>query len=228
MKKNLLRLFACAFLIITLTGCSDKEESNSAKPNSTGNNNKTNEVSNSDLEKNITTSAEVSKRDRLIVFVKNDNKVAVDMNVEVEFYDKDNNIVGSDTKTLTAVGKNAEVAIEMWDTPESFDNYKIYVDVENTREKCYFDDLEVKHNDTGEQVAVQIKNNSEDTIEYVSATIVYYQNNKVVGYDDDMESDVKAGRSANFNFDYPYDNNYDDVKYDSYKVFIAEAYSYNW
>lgn len=235
MKKKLISLFVVGILLIGMTGCSGKNESSSGTNTSTGTNNNSSvnggsqqNIAGSELEKNITSSGAVTDLGKLIVFVKNDNKVAVDMEIEVEFYDANGTIVGSDKDDLQAVGANAEIAIDMWSTPTSFDNYKIYVDVEQTDEMSYFKDLELTHNNNGKEIAVQIKNNSNDTIEYITASVVFYQGDKVVGYDDSIQSDIKSGRSANLNFDFPYNKNYKDVKFDTYKVFITEAYSYNW
>lgn len=234
MKKNLLSLLILVVLVVGLTGCSDKQENSSGTNTATGTNNNSSvnnnqqNVSGSELEKNITSSGAVTDLGKLVVFVKNNNKVAVDMEIEVEFYDVNGTIVGSDSDDLQAVGANAEIAIDMWSTPSSFDNYKIYVDVEQADEISYFDNVELVHNNNGKEIAVQIKNNSNDTIEYITASVVYYQGDKVVGYDDSIESDIKSGRSANFTLDFPYNKNYKDVKFDNYKVFITEAYSYNW
>lgn len=237
MKKKLLSLLVLTFVFIAVTGCGN----NSAKPNSTGSNtssgtntnnnssnSKTPQKSGADLEKNIKSSGAVTDLGKLVVFVTNGNDVPVDMEIEVEFYDANGTIVGSDSEDLQAVGAKADIAIDMWSTPDSFDNYKIYVDVKQTTNYSYFDKLELTHNNNGKEIAVQVKNNSNDTIEYITVSVVYYQGDKVVGYDDDIQSDIKAGRSGNFTLDFPYNKRYDDVHFDNYKVFITEAYSYNW
>ena len=141
MRKKILSLIILAFVFVALTGCGN----NSATPNFTGSNtsvgtNANNNSSNSntqqksetDLEKNIKSSGAVTDLGKLVVFVTNGNDVAVDMEIEVEFYDANGIIVGSDSEDLQAVGAKADIAIEMWSTPESFDNYKIYVDVKQT------------------------------------------------------------------------------------------------
>lgn len=230
MKRNLASLFILIFIVIFLTGCGTVK----VQPNSTGTNpkstgkNKALPVTPAELEKNITSKGEITELGKLVVIVNNNNSVAVDMEIEVEFYDANNTIVGSDSEDLMAVGANKEIAIDFWSTPDSFDNYKIFVDVEKSDEKDYSDKLSVSHNNTGEQIAVQATNNSEDTIEYITVGVVFYKEGNVIGYDDSIESDIKPGRSANFNIDYPYDKRYKNIPFDDYKVFINEAYSYNW
>lgn len=182
----------------------------------------------SELSKNISSQGAVSTRGKLIVIAKNNNKVPIDMEIEVEFYDENGVIVGSSEESLKAVGPKSEIAIEMWSTPEVFNNYKIYIDVEQSTSTCYLDKVELTHNNTGENIAVQVKNNSEETIEYITVRVVYYQGEQIVGIDDGIESEIKPERSANFTLDFPYNKNYDNIRFDSYKVFITEAYSYNW
>lgn len=219
-------------LICFVTGCSN----NDASPNSFGtnsNNNSENSGSNgnytsSQLEEGITSSSAITQLGKLVVFVKNSNKVAVDMEIEVEFYDANGTIVGSDTNILVAVGSNAEIAVEMWSTPEQFDNYKIYVDVEQSDEISYYNELETTYSNNGEEIAVQVKNKSENVIDYITVSVVYYQNGEVVGIEEGIKSDIKTGRSANFTLSFPYDKRYDNVSFDEYKVFVNEAYSYEW
>ncbi len=227
------KLFVLSILFVgLLTGCSNDAEPNSIGTNSNSNGSSSGSqngnYSSSELEKNITSSGAVTELGKLVVFVKNNNKLTVDMEIEVEFYDANGTIVGSDSEDLQAVGVNGEIAVEMWSTPASFDNYKIYVDVEQTDEISYYDQVEVTHNNNGKEIAVQVKNNSQDVIEFITVSVVYYQGDKVVGIDDSIESDIKSGRSANFNLAFPYNKKYKDVKFDNYKVFVNEAYSYNW
>ena len=230
MKKIVFNLIVCFFIILTVVGCSNDNKNNEGNNTSTGTNENSSEPTYSpdELSKNITNEVATAKNGSLLVIAKNNNKVAVDMEIEVEFYDENNMIIGSDSNIISAVGANAEIAIEMWDTPDSFNDYKLYIDVEQTSNTAYFDKIELTHNNNNEEIIVQVKNNSEDTIEYMSVSVVYYQGEQVVGIEEDSEFDIKSGRSANFTISYPYDKNYDDVNFDNYKVFVNEAYSYNW
>ena len=232
MKKLYLLLLVAILTFSITTGCSNNGENNEGTNTSTGTNDQaenTNPQNPSvDLAQNVSSSGTMTQEGKLVVLVKNNNNVAVDLDIEVEFYDADGLIAGSDSDSLMAVGANAEVAVEMYSTPESFDNYKIYVDVATTEQISYFDKVELVHNNNGEEIVVQVKNNSQDEIDYIEVGIVYYQGDKVVGYDYDNEIDIKPERSANFNLYYPHDDDYDDVNFDTYKVFINEAYSYNW
>jgi len=233
MKKMFFRFVVCFFVVLTITGCSDDKQKDSSSSNTSTGTNTNNDSSKpiytpSELSKNMTSSGAVTEYGNLVVIAKNNNNVPVNVEIEVEFYDANGVILESDSNELQAVGSAAEIATEMWDTPEVFDNYKIYVDAEQTTNDSYFEQVELSHNNTGEEIAVQVKNNSQEMIDYITVSILYYQGDKIVGIDEENESDVKSGRAANFTFEYPYDKNYDDVTFDNYKVFITEAYSYNW
>ena len=212
MKKKISILVFAIILLIGMTGCTKN-----AKPSSTGTNdgasstgkNTNNEknkneksYSPSELEKNVTSSGSVDESGRLVVIVKNNNKVDVDLNVEAEFYDANGGIAGSDSDDLYAVGAGSEAALSMISTPENFDNYN------------------------GEDIVAQVKNNSNDTIESIDVSVVFYKGDKIIGYSDGTEIDTKSGRSANFTLSYPYDKEYNDIKFDNYKVYLNGAYSY--
>lgn len=225
MKKILASITILIFALF-LSGCGE----NIATPNSTGTNTQGGTPvapTPDELAKNITSTAGLTELKKLVVIAKNNNNVTVDMKIEVEFYNADGSIAGSDSEDLTAVGPNAEVAVDMYSTPKSFDNYKIYIDAEETDEISYYDKIELVHNKSGKNVAVQVKNNSEDTIEYIKVSVVFYKDDKIVGFEDNIQSDIKPGRSANFTMDCPYNLSYRDINYTSYKVFVNGAYTFN-
>ena len=179
-------------------------------------------------EENSDATGVIAANGNLVVFTKNNKKVPVDMDFEVEFYDENGMIVGSSMDYLTAVGAGREVVVEMTNTPKNFATYKIYIDESESEEIEYFDKIKVVHNDNGEEIVVQVKNNSEDEIENMTVTVVYYNQGKVVGIDENMEFDVAKGRSGNFTLDYPCDSEYNEVQFDEYKVYVTEVYNYNW
>lgn len=233
MKRKVFCFLGILCCLVMITGCGNGTPNSTGRNTSTGSNTNTNSGRNNaksteNLEKNITTQGAVAKNGKLIVLAKNDNSIPVDIEIEVEFYDEKGTIVGSGEEEFQAVGAKSEVAVQIYNTPSSWDNYKIYADADTTDEISYIDKLDIKHSDNQENIAVQVTNNSDDKIEYITVAVVYYQGEEVVGINDGIESDIKPGRSANFNIYYPADSNYNDVSFDSYKVFVNEAYSYGW
>lgn len=227
MKKIFKGLLSVSAIVL-LAGCTlpiGPKTRVHTKINTNGNNNPINKVVNpSD---NIKSSAELAVNERLIVFIENKNDFPVRMNVEVEFYDTEGKLVKSGKENFNGVRANGEIAFELYDTPEEFSDYKIFVDAE--KEDLYFTfdkELEMTDNNTEEEVAVQVKNNSDNKIDWITVSVVYYKEGKAVGISEGIESDIKPGRSANFNIGYAYDKEYDDIEFDDYKVFLNEAYTY--
>ena len=197
--------------------------------NNNSNNTNTSKYSPAELEKNIVCNGAITEEGNLVAFVKNNNDIPIKMEVEVEFYDSDGMIVGSSSNILSVVSANSEIATEFWSTPDLFDSYKIYVDAEIVvYYKSYIDSIELIHNNTGKGIIVQVKNNSSDVIDDVRVAVVYYNGDKVVGYDNGSGYEIKSDRSANITLSYPHDRNYKNVYFDSYKVFVNEVYSSNY
>ena len=131
MKKLYLLLVVASLTLAIVTGCSNNGGNNEGTNTSTGTNDQSGNNSTqqgeatSNLAQNVSSSGAITKEGKLIVFIKNNNNTAVDLDIEVEFYDADGMIAGSDSDILMGVGANNEVAVEMYGTPEEFDNYKI-------------------------------------------------------------------------------------------------------
>lgn len=116
----------------------------------------------------------------------------------------------------------------MYSTPEEFDSYKVYIDEKESYYVSAYKDLTITSNDNKKtnEIVIQVKNNSSKTISSVEVGVVFYKNNKVVGFDYDFDTKVNTGRSANLSVYYPYDNNYKDIDFDDFEVYINEAYYY--
>ena len=156
----------------------------------------------------------------LVAIVKNDNNSAVELEVEAVFYDVDGNSLGSDTSYLY-INKNQEMACDFYNVPENYNDYEINIKASEPIYTNYSDKVEIKDNDTGEQLAVQVTNNAGKDIDSVDVAVVFYQGDKIVGFGSDLATDLREGQTSTSNIYYPYDENYDDITYDSYKVFVS-------
>ena len=146
----------------------------------------------------------------------------------VEFYNNKDQYVGKSYADLNAVPKNSEFALDLFDVPKTYDHYKVFVDVEKTTNKSYVDQLKATAIESDGKIVGQVKNTTNEEIEFMNIAIVFYKNNKVVGHDDTTVGETKPGRSANFEFYKPYDSSYKDMEFDSYKIYINSAHTYSW
>lgn len=186
------------------------------------------EVSKEDLTKNIVETEEIGENGKLILFVENKNDISVSLNVEVEFYN-DSELITTAKERLYGVGAKSKIAFEMYDSPEVYTSYKVFISAESlSTYKCYVEEIDVKENFENDKVIVKITNNSDDEIDYIKIAVVYYKKNKAVGISEGIVSSVKSGKSVNLNVNTAYNKDYNAVEYDNYKVFVDGAYSYSF
>ena len=178
--------------------------------------------------KNITHEEEQIENGKLVLFAENKNDIAVNLFVTVEFYEKDELKV-TDKESLYGVGAKNKIAVSIYDTPDTYDSYKVSIEAKDEKSyKCYTDKLEVIDSEEDDKVVIQATNKSEAIIDYVSISVVYYKDGKAVGLSTGFDSTIKPDKTANFNIYPAYTKDYEYVEYDTYKVFINQVYSYTF
>ena len=86
------------------------------------------------------------------------------------------------------------------------------------------ENFEVIGNNTGSQIAVEVKNNNNVATSSMNIVVAYYQGDKIVGCEKgDAYEEIAAGGTAYINVDYPTDSRYQDVAFDRYKVYFLGA-----
>ncbi len=241
-NKMLNIILVLVVLSLVLIGCSDNKQDVAGLQNSgvreeeiydddfdnyMENIKKEREEKERELTENIEARGEFTLDGRFVMFIKNNNDSIVNLDIEVEFYDKDGAFLGSEKEYLTAIKGKREVVVDT-DIDLKASKYDLYVDAIESMDKEHFDVLSISHNVNGDKVLAQIKNNSEDIIDSIMATVVFYSEEKIVSADSGRDFDLKPGRTANIDFFVPHDKNYDEMKYDDYKIFITEAYSFDF
>lgn len=243
------KIITCLIIVLSIflfTGCTIKvniPKSNNKKTNTTTkeeqkkeNNNKSNvvdedkkeQISSEDLTKNIIETEEIGANGKLILFVENKNDISVSLNVEVEFYN-DAGLIDTAKERLYGVGPKSKIAFEIYDSPEEYTTYKVFITAEDLSSyKCYVDKIDTKDSVEDKKVTVKVTNNSDDVVDYIKISVVYYKKKKVVGIAEGIVSSLKSGKSDNLNVYTAFDKDYNEVEYDTYKVFVNEAYSYSF
>lgn len=236
-KNNRFKKVVFLFVLLSLiTGCGDKnnkKEDIVNQNNSNTQNNQNNqggqkkEYTKSEIEANISITEEgFTELGKLVVVVQNNNDVSIDMRVISTFYDDSDKILENDYENFYAIGAKGKIAVEIYDTPESYKNYNIRIDAKQNDEVNYYNELEITHSNE-EKVTAQVKSRSNNTIDYAIVSVIYYQGNKIVGYAEERVEDIESGATKSVTFKGPYDKNKYKVTYDNYKVFLSEAYYYD-
>lgn len=107
-----------------------------------------------------------------------------------------------------------------------FSSYKItYNATLCTYYKSYVDNIQISSNiGSNNDVIAECVNTSSKNIDIAQLTCIYYQGGKIVGESYDIELDLPSGNSTMITFDSPYDENYENIAYDNYKIYIDCAY----
>ena len=180
-----------------------------------------------DYVSNIKSTEYVTKRDRVVVVLENKNSIDLTLDAEIVYYDANNTILEKDSGYLASFQAGATSAIEFYEPEDPYDHYKITYEAEKAYYRAHNSEVTIKDVDDKEngRINVTFTNNSKEEINNIEVGILFYKNGKVVGYSDDFEYDLPAGESILLKIDYPYDNNYDDLDFDDYKIYINDAYN---
>ncbi|MBO6195272.1 MAG: zinc ribbon domain-containing protein [Bacilli bacterium] len=167
----------------------------------------------------------------IFILLKNNNDIPVQLNVFLNYLDK-NNMRVDRTSNNGYVNPGKYIVLELNNmTKEEYSKTNIEIDAMKVRSYMHVldisnDSIKSSVNSTNDIISTYT-NTNENTLN-IFYGIIYYKNNEIVFFDSSYSSDVKynALGTANFyiskfpNYDYKKDiNNY----YDRYEVFISGA-----
>ncbi len=159
----------------------------------------------------------------------NDEPVYLD-SVSVVFKDANGNFALKDDSDVSyfSIPANTEVINFLWGLGEDYSqypNYEFEIEMASSysKENMLCDNFEIKSNNTGEQIAVEVVNNNEEATENTEVVVAYYQGDKIVGCETGYGKGAATGESTYINVDYPVDSDYDEVTFDKYEVYLLRA-----
>ena len=170
--------------------------------------------------------------DGAVVTVKNNTKANHKVIIRVVYYQGDQ-LIGSDTDTCDCLQSKTTCALHTGAiTAGSYDSYTVNIErteKHSKKTKCYVKKAKVsfKKNNNRKRVDVSLSK-LDKNIKNAEVAIVFYKNNKVIGYDfwDDFAA-FKGKSSYKLNFRYPTVNGKVTVP-DKCKVYLNEAYYYSF
>ena len=194
------------------------------------------------LEDETTNSSELSKNIKykeikttygsILFFCKNENEVPVDIDLVLHISRKFDNIDKNyaEHELLTCVSPGEEVTSEifMCGVSEEYEKSYVSLDVRNTIETDYRNQIKLATKDTKKNIEVQLKNQSKDKIDNVRLMVVYYDKNKIVDTYHCDEFALKSEAELLLRIQYPMDDDGKKIKFDKYKVYLNQASRINW
>jgi len=162
----------------------------------------------------------------------NDKTIIID-SIETIFKDENNVFAQKETTYNQWFGIQPQKTIYVYDWGfqkdfSKYPNYEFNINLcSDSIEKAYLvDNFEITANNSGEQIAVEVKNNNSVSVENIQVNAIYYKDGKIVGIKSgsDILSNSTASQSTSYiNVDYPEDSQYNDVAFDNYEVYLISS-----
>ena len=174
--------------------------------------------------------------DGVVAIIKNNNTSAVSLQGTLVYYNSSGKMLNSTSDYNFCVEPKATCVLTFlppydanYDTV-SYSDYKLSLKVNKaTNVKYGASSLKIKSNIGTDNVTAEIKNTSSKFFDYVRTTILYFDDSgNVIDYREGYLTDVSGGSTDYISYSLPYDDNYDTIIPDSYKIYINSAYSYSY
>ena len=144
------------------------------------------------------------------------------------FYDSKGNMVEKSSDYNSALEAGRECALFAWISHSNWSSYKINLKAEIANSVVTnVNGINVTYNVGNQNVMLQAKNNGRKN-EFTQIAIVYYKDNRVVGYEEQYAHVENSGSSDYLEFPFPYDWDYNTIVPDRYVVYVNNSYIYSW
>lgn len=173
----------------------------------------------------------------VIAILTNNNKYPISLDATLVYMDASGTVIGKAESYNYYFESGKECALKFNGPYDS--NYK---DVEYSSYKVSFkpsaissdslksalSSIAVEANIGVDNVMVNVKNTGSKSPSSTVISIVYYKDGNVIGYDYQYADVETPGAEDYLEFSFPYDENYDTIYIDDYKVFVNSSYYYTW
>ena len=177
-----------------------------------------------EIKKNVSVKSTKTLPDgSILLLVENKSTRIAGVDVELEFYDGDGNLMGTHT-TYVDVAPNSEryAKVSQYSTKEGYEKFEINISTID-----YTDIMDVKNiktsditkNETEEEIILQYKNSTEYKMDF-DVICIFYSNNEIVYVATDSDY-VDGGSNANLEVDLYY---VEDITYDRYEIHAYAEY----
>lgn len=226
-------------IILLNSGGKNNNSNNSNNGNSNNNNNnsgwkeenkkeESKTTDEKDLISNVKYTDEVLDNGDIIVFIENKNTTEVSFTLDIEYYDEEGTKVDSNYDAVIGLPSKEKTVLRFYRTEREYKNYELHAkNMNGTFFSSQYKDVSITSKDDKEkeEIVVTLKNNSSKKIESAKVAVVFYKNNKIVGYSYDSEYEIEGNKAVALYINYPYDIKYDEVEFDSFEAYLVEAYS---
>lgn len=176
--------------------------------------------------KNGVSAKQVKKFDdgSLLLLVENKSSRVAGVDVEIEFYDASNQILGTDVVYVNVAPNSERYAlVSKYSVKEGYVDIKLNLSTIDYTEIMDLKDLkesDLIKNELEDEIILQYKNNTEYDMDF-EVVAIFYSNNEIVYADYETDSFVEAGQNANLEIDLYY---LEEITYDRYELHAYAEY----
>lgn len=172
----------------------------------------------------------------IIQIAKNNYSFPMNLEATIVYYDSSDMMIGKSSANNYYFEKGAECVLFYSAPTDSnydyvpYDHYKVtYSATPVSRMKSNLKDIVITSNIGIDNVMLEVTNNGDQSADFTQIYILFYQNDEIIGYDYQYADVQESGSVDYLEFSFPYDDNYDTVQIDDYKIFVNSSYYYtNW
>lgn len=171
----------------------------------------------------------------IIAILTNKNSYAISLSATIIYYDEAGSMLGKTTEDnyYFEPGKKCSIYfIGPYDNDYNdvaYSSYKVTYSVESTEyQTSNLSDIKVSSNIGVDNVMAEVTNNGNKNAEYTEIGIVFYKDGEAIACDYQYAECGTPGSTDYLEFSFPYDENYDTIQIDSYKIFVNSSYGYTW
>lgn len=232
MKKSLLNIMFCCCLLMLLTGCGEKNtELNKENKNTTTKTTQKLESSKAEVEEvlesdtSINFATYVTTNHDLVVVALNTSGENKDIKITAEFKDAHLNTLARETEVVYSVLPSKEISVVI-DDDHDWATVDVLVTSEESDKISYGNAVKYTHKDTGKDIEIEISNSIKDTVDVLDFSVAFLnKDGELVGVSHSNELSIESDAKGTVEIDYPRDERNRKIEFETYKVYLNEAYS---
>lgn len=172
----------------------------------------------------------------VIAILTNNNNYPISLSATMVFYDANGKMLGESTEDNYYFEAGKKCALNFYRPYDSqynyiqYDHYKVVYSADRTGYLIsnLSDIVTNSYISAADNVMVEISNTGNKTSLFTQVAIIFYKDGKAVAYDYTYADCNNPGSTDYLEFSFPYDENYETIQIDDYKLFVNSSYNYSF
>ncbi len=182
------------------------------------------------LNRRIKVTSTIMVNGNILLDIYNKNKNSVDANVTLDFNNANNEKVNTEEINIKNIPANSHYYESVYVKPELQGNqFNIDAKITLNRFKDYYNEKIsiINKTENEENLLVEIKNDSIDTIDVIEIYAIYYDSDdNIIGFDKNYAKKIAADKTSTIKINYPKNSEFKYISFSKYDIGINTAYSY--